>query len=151
MTQFPRIFLLIAILVTGGWAQAQNTYRGYWVTQFFTPVNTPSGIKRQKMLLNIQPVAGSSELFRVYYYLWTKGFDQVSGPQFENGVLDGETGWLYLGKGKDGRDIIKLENGRMFFFLKNNPTGASKPSILNMTKVDDATGLQLEAIIKKKK
>ncbi len=142
------LFFLCASAFT---LQAQSGFNGYWVTQTFTPVNTPGGVKHQKMLLCIQPICGSNELYRVYYYLWTKGFDQVVGPQFENGMLDASSGWLYMGGKRNNRDIIKLENGRMFYFLNNNPAGNAKTTILNLAHVDNKTGLQLEAIIKQKR
>lgn len=134
-----------------GFAQAESGFNGYWVTNTFTPVNTPAGVKHQKMLLNIQPIPGSNDLYRLYYYVWTKDFEQVSGPNFENGVLDPNTGWLYMGGTGKNRDFIKLENGRMFYFLKNNPAGGNKATILNMAHVDNQTGLQLEMIVKKKR
>lgn len=149
----PVLFAFFALLFGALAAQAQNpAYNGYWVTPGFTNVHTANGIDKQKMLLCIQPMPGSNgTLYRVYYYLWNKDFVSITGPVFENGFFDADSGWLYLGKGDKGRDILKLEGSNLFYFLNNNPAAGAKTTILNMTKVDDANGLQLEAIIKKKK
>ncbi|GHB93466.1 hypothetical protein [Cerasicoccus arenae] len=132
---------------------AQSGFNGYWVTNTFSPVTINGRTQHQKMLMFIQPLDGSNTTYRLFYYLWNKDFNPVVGPQFENGFLDRETGWIYLGssgRGK-GRDVIKLENGRLFYFLSNNAAAAgAKTTILNLTKVDDQTGLQLQAILKKK-
>lgn len=151
MKHLPLLLVVLTGLLISHTALGQTSFNGYWVTQTFSPINTPAGVLHQKMLLNIQPLPGSNDLYRLYYYVWTKDFAQVSGPNFENGVLDPETGWIYMGGAGKNRDFIKLENGRMFYFLKNNLAGSGKSSILNLMKVDDQTGLQLEAIVKKKK